>query len=179
MVAPNRRLRLPYNSAMRPSFLALPLLACAALSAGCVTRTISITSEPTGARVFLNDREVGRTPLTTGFTFYGVYDVRLEQDGCIPLWTKATASEPWWEYPGVDLLAELTGPKRVDIPWHFKLEPQPPVAAPGSATDLARQQALTVRAKQMQEINRQSVDAVDAMQRAAAEHSAASTPSKP
>ena len=38
---------------------------------GCVDRTISITSTPSGALVYLNDEEVGRTPLVTPFTFYG------------------------------------------------------------------------------------------------------------
>jgi hypothetical protein len=47
---------------------------------GCVERTISITSEPEGALVYLNDEEVGRTPVSVPFTFYGVYDVRLEHE---------------------------------------------------------------------------------------------------
>lgn len=58
-------------------------MACMLASVGCVERTITITSEPSGALVHLNDEEVGRTPLTVPFTFYGVYDVRLEMD---PVW---------------------------------------------------------------------------------------------
>ena len=110
----------------------LPIaLASFALLCGCVTRTLSITSEPAGALVYVNDREVGRTPLVAGFTYYGVYDIRLEKDGCRPLWTKATAVQPWWEYPGIDLIAEVTGPKRSNVAWDFKLEQAP---APGSDT---------------------------------------------
>lgn len=152
-----------YNPAMRPLSLLLAPLA-AVLSTGCVTRTLTVTSEPAGARVFLNDREVGCTPLTVGFTFYGVYDVRLEHAGCAPLWTKASARQPWWEYPGVDLLAELTGPKRVDVQWHFKLAPQVPAA-------LRSPEALMDHARQMRELNRQSTDAVDAARQAAPDSS--------
>jgi len=48
---------------------------------GCIERTITITSDPSGALVHLNDEEVGRTPVVVPFTFYGTYTVRLEHDG--------------------------------------------------------------------------------------------------
>ncbi len=54
-----------------------------AVAGGCVERTIHITSDPSGALVHLNDEEVGRTPVTVPFTFYGVYSVRLTQE---PRW---------------------------------------------------------------------------------------------
>ena len=73
---------------------------------GCVQRTITITSQPEGALVHLNDEEIGRTPVTVPFTFYGIYDVRLEADGHQPMWTQQKAVAPWWELPGVDLMAE-------------------------------------------------------------------------
>lgn len=136
---------------MRPAF---PLLLCAILISGCVTRTLSITSEPSGARVFLNDQEVGATPLVVSFTYYGIYDVRLEHEGCQALWTKAKAPQPWWEYPGVDLVAELTGPKEVCIPWHFQL------AAQEAAKDRDGA-AVGARAKEMREFNRLAPEAAD------------------
>jgi hypothetical protein len=92
--------------------------------AGCVKRTISITSEPNGALVHLNDQEVGRTPLTVPFRFYGTYDVRLEKDGYEPLWTEADAAAPWWETPGPDLVAEMIPGAASEIRWHFDLEPK-------------------------------------------------------
>lgn len=47
---------------------------------GCVQRTISITSSPSAALVMLNDEEIGRTPVSVPYRFYGVYDVRIERD---------------------------------------------------------------------------------------------------
>ncbi|MEX0776779.1 MAG: PEGA domain-containing protein [Phycisphaeraceae bacterium] len=73
---------LPLNPKSVRTMLGLLTIVSIAL-AGCVERTISITSEPSGALVHLNDEEVGRTPLIVPFTFYGVYDVRVEHE---PVW---------------------------------------------------------------------------------------------
>lgn len=116
---------------------------------GCVDRTISITSTPSGALVYLNDEEVGRTPLVTPFTFYGVYDVRLEKDGYEPMWTSERAAPPWWEYPGPDLLAEMVPNGEAHLNWHFYLVPKEEVD-PDILVDHARQ----LRAK----LNRPSDD---------------------
>lgn len=48
---------------------------------GCVERLITVRSQPPGSLVYLNDEEVGRTPVTVPFKFYGTYDVRLEHEG--------------------------------------------------------------------------------------------------
>ncbi len=101
------------------------MLWCTAMAGGCAKRTIQIDSDPPGALVYLNDREVGRTPTRVGFTYYGTYDVRLEKEGYQPLWTTAKAKAPWWEYPGPDLLSEAVG-ARSRVHWSFNLEPQQP-----------------------------------------------------
>ena len=90
---------------------------------GCVQRKLKITSQPDGALVYLNDQEVGRTPIDVNFTFYGKYDVRLEKQGYQPLWTTAEAKAPFWENPPMDLIAELLpGDKLVEVDWNFELE---------------------------------------------------------
>lgn len=106
----------------RLSQLLLCVIALACI--GCVERTISITSQPEGALVHLNDVEVGRTPLEVPFTHYGEYDVRLHKDGYQPLWTTAVAKTPWWDMPGPDLVAETTDAQS-HIDWHFELQPAP------------------------------------------------------
>jgi len=101
-------------------------LAFAAITSltGCVERTITITSDPAGALVWLNDREVGRTPLEVEFLYYGTYDVRLVKDGYEPLLTSGEASAPWWDLPGLDLAAEVVPVKlNSDIDWHYVLLP--------------------------------------------------------
>jgi hypothetical protein len=106
----------------------LACLSVAALMSGCIQRTITIESTPPGALVHLNDVEVGRTPVTVPFTFYGIYDVRLERDGYQTLATATKAEAPWWEAPGPDLVAEaLPGEQRVELKWHYELEPAQPM----------------------------------------------------
>ena len=60
----------------RSPFRIAPLVACGVAClclTGCVRRTISISSEPAGALCWLNGREIGRTPLSVDFIYYGDY----------------------------------------------------------------------------------------------------------
>ena len=121
--------------------LLIPIGVLSALSlTGCVQRTISIRSDPAGALVHLNDEEIGRTPLTVPFTFYGTYQVQLQRAGYETILTKRTAQAPWWDLPGPDLIAEiLPGRREVHIDWEFALEKR----------KLVDPQALIERAKQL------------------------------
>jgi hypothetical protein len=114
---------------------------------GCAQRTLTISSEPAGALVFLNDEEVGRTPVTVPFTFYGVYDVRLEAPGYQPLWTAERTDAPFWEFPGPDLIAEAVGAQN-HIRWHFQMLP----ATPADEVDTDQ---LLDHARQLRALTRQ------------------------
>jgi hypothetical protein len=83
-----------------------------------------IESEPSGALVTLNDVEVGRTPVRVGFTYYGVYDVRLELEGYEPLRTAASAKTPVHEFMPLDFFSMMV-PADIDteVYWKFNLEP--------------------------------------------------------
>lgn len=106
--------------------LALGGCALACLGACAPTRTVAITSEPAGATVTLNGVEVGRTPTTADFAYYGIYDVTLRLDGFEPLVTTAQAHAPIYEYPPLDLAAlAVPGGVRTSVRWHFVLEPLP------------------------------------------------------
>lgn len=108
---------------MKRNVLLVMCLSTAALT-GCMQRTIHISSEPSGAQVFLNDVEVGRTPVEVGFTYFGTYDVRLRREGYEPLITSAKTDAPMHEWPGIDLLA-MAWPQGTEtvIRWHFTMEP--------------------------------------------------------
>ena len=59
------------------------------------------------------------------FLYYGEYDLRLEKDGFEPMMTTRWADSPFWEFPVVDLFAEVVSPNRESIVrWHFELEPR-------------------------------------------------------
>ena len=131
----------------RGATLLLLAPALAATLGGCVERTISITSEPPGAVVWLNDLEIGRTPVETSFTFYGTYDVRLRLEGYEPLLTSAVAKAPVYDLPAIDLLAEAI-PTTIEsrVEWHFTLVPLPELQE-GADLDALRQD-LVERARE-------------------------------
>jgi len=113
---------------MRPATRTILILASAPLlvasMSGCLHRRINIVSDPPGALVHLNDVQVGLTPVEVDFTYFGVYDVRLSKPGYEPISTSEQASAPVYEWPGVDLLAELI-PANIttDIDWSYTLTP--------------------------------------------------------
>ncbi|MBE7561143.1 PEGA domain-containing protein [bacterium] len=58
------------------------LLACFALTTtGCVQRSLLVKSNPPGARVFLDGREKGVTPVEFDFKWYGGHKLSLEKEG--------------------------------------------------------------------------------------------------
>jgi len=97
---------------MKRAILLTGLLATATL-AGCygqVQRTITIDSEPRDALCWLNDNEVGRTPVTVPFTWYGTYAVRLEHPGYETLMTEAKVRAPISQWIPLDLAFETVVP---------------------------------------------------------------------
>ncbi len=120
------------------------------LCIGCVRRTIAITSTPSDALVFVNDREVGRTPCEVDFLFYGEYDVRLKHEGYESIVGSGTASAPIWEFIGADLLVEVS-PRDLEsrVDWHFDFIP-----ANNDPVD------LLARARQMQVAARIEADEI-------------------
>jgi hypothetical protein len=81
--------------------------------AGCVEQTMTIQSNPPGALVYLNNQEVGRTPLTKDFKWYGDYDVHLRLEGYETLKTHQPVTAPAWNWVPFDLLANV-------LPFTFK-----------------------------------------------------------
>ena len=87
---------------------ALLLAILAATIAGCgVQRSLTVKSDPPGALVYLNGLEVGRTPVTRDFTWYGTYDVELRKQGYETLKTRGGVIAPWWQWPPIDFFAEM------------------------------------------------------------------------
>ena len=99
----------------------------------CVERRITIGSDPAGALVQVNGVEVGRTPVSVPFTWYGDYDLRFrgEKNVGTPekpdirryyLHTHKKTDVPWFETIGVDLFAELSPAQFKDEKiWAFEL----------------------------------------------------------
>ena len=90
---------------MKPR-LVIALLLSLVLGTGCVRRSLTVKSDPPGALVYLNGVEVGRTPMTRDFTWYGTYDVTLRKEGYETLKTEGKVIAPWWQWVPIDFFAE-------------------------------------------------------------------------
>jgi hypothetical protein len=91
-------------------------LACAgvlALLSGCVERRFVIESSPPGAKVFVNNREVGSTPADYPFTYYGTYLITLEMDGFQTRTIEQHVSPTWYSYPPLDFIFENLYPLKL------------------------------------------------------------------
>jgi hypothetical protein len=94
--------------------------------AGCVERRLTINTEPEGAMVILNDQEIGVSPVTVSFNWYGDYWVRLRKDGYETLDTHRRLKAPLHDYFPFDFVAGLLYPGRIvnAYEWTFALAPQ-------------------------------------------------------
>lgn len=105
---PTSPLELRERISRRVRILGIPALAIGLLvGGGCVRRVVEITSEPAGAIVWMNDREVGSTPCEVEILHYGEYDLRVVKPGYEPLVAGRKANAPVWDLPGPDLVAEI------------------------------------------------------------------------
>jgi hypothetical protein len=108
--------------ASETSMISAVLVVAVAMSVGCVKRRIGIETDPPGALVWLNDAQVGRTPVDVSFTHHGVYDLRIEKEGFEPLVTSADTAGPMWDEVPLDFVMELLpGDLDVSVRWKFTL----------------------------------------------------------
>lgn len=101
----------------------------ALLPGGCVERTLTINTEPSGALVVLNDEQIGESPVTVSFNWYGDYGVRLRKEGYQTLDTHRRLKAPWFDWFPLDFFAEVLYPGRIvdTHEWTFDLAPKQPL----------------------------------------------------
>jgi hypothetical protein len=93
---------------------------------GCVERKLTINTRPEGAVVILNDEEIGESPVTVNFNWYGDYRVRISREGYETLNTHRELKGPWYDHFPFDFFAQIVIPNRIvdSYEWTFELEPQ-------------------------------------------------------
>jgi len=107
-----------------PTLIVVGLIVSLWLS-GCVERRLTINTEPQGALVVLNDEEIGISPVTASFEWYGDYNVRISKEGYQTLSTHRELKAPWYDYFPFDFFAMLNPKRCVDsYEWTFELAPQ-------------------------------------------------------
>ncbi len=71
---------------------------------------MTIRSNPPGAVVFVDDQEIGTTPASSDFTYYGTRKIQLVKDGYETLTVKQTFFPPWYQIPPLDFISENLWP---------------------------------------------------------------------
>lgn len=85
------------------------LFACS----GCVRRRMTVRSNPPGAVVYIDDQEIGQTPVSTSFVYYGTRKIRLEREGYETLTVLEKVSPPWYQIPPFDFISENLYPREI------------------------------------------------------------------
>jgi len=95
------------------------------LTAGCVERKLTIVTQPTDAVVWLNDEEIGTTPVTVNFNWYGDYRVRIEKAGYEVVNTHKKLRRPLHDWFPIDFFAECVWPGMIvdTYTWNYQLTP--------------------------------------------------------
>jgi hypothetical protein len=118
----------------RPAIL-VSIFACMPGIGGCVERNINIDSNPSGALVYLNEEEVGRTPLKKPFKWYGNYSVTVRKEGYETLKTTTQVKPPAFQIVPLDFFADVL-PFTFKDEQHFAYTLQPATEGPGGAAGL-------------------------------------------
>lgn len=98
------------------------LCVCTALafgSLGCVTRTLTIKTDPPGAQVFVDDELIGESPVDMEFTYYGTRKIVIEKrdaDGKLEYDREtvyARVSPPYYQVFPVDFISDVVIPMNI------------------------------------------------------------------
>jgi hypothetical protein len=96
------------------------------LATGCVERRVVIRSNPPGAQVYVDDHDVGITPVAFSPIYYGSRKIRLVKDGFETKTVIEPMPPPWYEVPPLDFVSENVVPGTLQDArtLDFQLEPQ-------------------------------------------------------
>lgn len=113
------------------SFLLFTLLVGAAAFQGCVHRRMSINSTPPGALVLLEGEEVGYTPMSLDFTYYGTRELTLIKDGYKTLTVMQKVPAPWYQRGPMEFVSDNFAFTKINNlhEFSYSLEPQEPTSS--------------------------------------------------
>ena len=134
------------NSILLMLLLATGLVLCQPVNAA-VRRRITIKTSPPGALVYIDDQEIGVTPVSTSFTYYGARKIQIVKDGYETITVLREIKPPWYQIPGIDFVTEnlISREFRDERLLQFKLVP---LRIRTTAELIQRGQELKQRARQ-------------------------------
>jgi hypothetical protein len=92
---------------------ALLIAALAIPAVGCVRRRLNVRTNPPGALVYVDNQQIGTTPCSVDFTYYGTREIRLVKPGFETLTVNQPIPTPWYEYIPLDFVSENLVPTKI------------------------------------------------------------------
>jgi len=78
----------------------------------------------------VDDVEVGRTPVSTSFIYYGTRKIQLSKAGYETLTVLQPIPTPWYQWPGVDFFSEHFSPGKINDDRLFSYNMEPAIVVP-------------------------------------------------
>jgi hypothetical protein len=109
-----------------PIALTLAIMSLALTQTGCVRRRLTVRTMPENALIVVDDQPIGRSPVSTSFRYYGTRKIQAIKDGYETVTIQEKISPPWYQWPGVDFVAENLWPREIrdERAVEIELEPQ-------------------------------------------------------
>lgn len=95
---------------------ALLVVSSLGLFSGCVERRYTLRTDPPGALAIVNDEEIGPTPVSRNFTFYGDRKITFVLDGYETKTVIQPMKAPWYDNVFTEFFTENV------IPYTFRDE---------------------------------------------------------
>jgi len=95
-----------------------------ALLSGCMHRRMTIHSNPAGARVLVDGRDIGLTPVSMDYTYYGTRQITLIKDGYETRTIMQPMQKPWYQYFPLEFISDNFLPFKVTNRHFFEYDLQ-------------------------------------------------------
>jgi hypothetical protein len=89
------------------------MIGACAVQSGCVRRRLTVRTNPPGAVVFVDDQEIGTTPCSASYVYYGTRKITVMKDGYRTETSYQRFSPPWYQIPPLDFVTENLVPREI------------------------------------------------------------------
>ena len=110
---------------------AILLLLVTLTQVGCVHRRVTINSNPSGALVRIDGKDIGYTPASIDYTWYGTREIQLLKDGYETQTQLVEIGAPWYQKFPLDFVSDnfLGTHVRDHRRFDFNMQPKQPDVA--------------------------------------------------
>ena len=110
---------------MRHRLILIVLFPLFLLQTGCVHRRVTVNSYPQGALVKVDGRDIGYTPASFDYTWYGTREVQLLLDGYETHTELVRINAPWYQKFPLDFVSDNFLGRHVSDHRQFSFQLQP------------------------------------------------------